>query len=110
VRQSIGITVPEAVRTEVFAMARRGESYETISRYMAGVKLEKILAIRLLSEAAHLRLGEAKKIIHLSPAWKFRRASDEEFQAEALYAVETGRPMHKKRVVRAEQVLKVGNR
>jgi hypothetical protein len=85
--QKTSLTVPEKIRHQVFAMVERGESHEAISQYMARAKLEKILAIRLLAQAAHIGLGEAKKIIHLSPAWEFRRAADDEFHATVYSAV-----------------------
>jgi hypothetical protein len=69
-------------------MADRGESCESISQYMASAKLEKILAIRLLAQAANIPLGEAKKVIHESPAWEFRRASDDEFHASVYRAAQ----------------------
>lgn len=86
-KQITGITAPEPIRQEVFAMAARGESHEALSRYMANLELDKVLAIRLLSQAAHIGLGEAKKIIHYSPAWRFRRTADERFHQMASHAL-----------------------
>jgi hypothetical protein len=110
VKQITRITAPEPIRKEVFAMAARGDSHEALSRYMASVKLEKILAIRLLSQAARIRLGEAKEIIHYSPAWAFRRPADDQFHEMASRALaDTETHKHQGRI-RPAKTLKTGTR
>jgi hypothetical protein len=110
VKQITRITAPESIRQQVFAMAARGESHEDLSRYMASVKLEKVLAIRLLSQAAHIGLGEAKRIIHYSPAWAFRRLSDERFQDMASDALSDLKEHEPEGEIRAAKHVRTGTR
>jgi len=82
----IPIVIPEEVRSVIQQAADRGESVEQLSQRMADMKLEKIRAIKLLRETKKIGLGEAKELIHYSPAWAFRRESDEAFHEELYQA------------------------
>jgi hypothetical protein len=77
--RTLPMTIPVSIREEVRAMAHRGVSTEVMISYMRESGLAKPHSIRLLSEAAHLSLADAKKQIHYSPVWKDRRESDEIF-------------------------------
>lgn len=77
--QVVPIVIPEDIRAKIQDAADRGESPEDLSRLMASLGLEKIIAIKLLSDTTKMGLARAKETIHYSPAWAFRRASDEEF-------------------------------
>ena len=78
------IIIPEHIRSAVREAAVAGETAEILSQRMADMGLEKIVAIRLLADTLHLRLGTAKDLIHCSPAWAFRRADDEAFHESLL--------------------------
>jgi hypothetical protein len=110
VKRDIGLTIPEPVRREVFAMADRGERLEAMSQYMAGANVEKVLAIRLLAQAAHIGLGEAKRIIHMSPAWEFRRTSDDQFHEAAFHALKEFETSVHEADNRHSKTLKTGRR
>ncbi len=82
------MVLPEQLRKEVTTMADRGEPNETLIAYMRSSGLPKPHSIRLLSIAAHIGLGEAKQIVHFSPTWADRRASDDAFHDSAEQAME----------------------
>ena len=54
---------------------------------MRELGLNKIECIKLLREHGGVSLGEAKDIVHLSPAWADRYRADEAFHDEAERAL-----------------------
>ncbi len=78
------ILIPKPIEDAVHRMVANGESTEAIVASMRAMGLSKPYSMALLRDALPITLGEAKKIVHFSPTWDDRRASDEEFQ-EALY-------------------------
>ena len=91
--------IPQELRDSIFSMAASGDSIEAMCQRMADAHLEKIAAIKLLREATHSTLYEAKEKIHFSKAYSGRCVSDEAFhdsvfqvlEAEGLVEAESGR-------------------
>lgn len=81
--------IPPELRDSIFAMVASGESIEAMCQRMADAHLEKIAAIKLLREATHSTLSEAKQTIHFSKAYSDRRASDDAFHASVVQALES---------------------
>ena len=52
--------------------------------HMRASGLPKPVGMRLLADVKGIPLGEAKKLVHFSPVWADRKASDEAFH-EGLY-------------------------
>ncbi len=71
--------IPQDIEDSIFAMAASGEPIEAMAQRMADAKVEKIAAIKLLRQATHSTLYEAKANIHFSEAYSYRRASDDAF-------------------------------
>ncbi len=80
--------LPEALRVQVVSMAEQGASHEALVSRMRSAGLQKPQSIRLLSIATNISLGEAKRIVHFSPVWDDRRASDDAFHETAMQALE----------------------
>ena len=49
---------------------------------------EKVECIRTFTKVSDISLGEAKRIVHFSPVWDDRRASDDAFHETAVQALE----------------------
>jgi ribosomal protein L7/L12 len=80
--------IPQALQDSVFAMAASGESIEAMAQKMADAHLEKIVAIKLLRQATHSTLYEAKANIHFSAAYSYRREADDAFHDSLFKALE----------------------
>jgi ribosomal protein L7/L12 len=80
--------IPQEIQDRIFAMAASGESIEAMAQRMADAKVEKIAAIKLLRQAAHSTLYEAKAKVHSSEAYSYRRASDDAFHDSIFKALE----------------------
>jgi ribosomal protein L7/L12 len=80
--------IPQELRNSIFAMAASGESMEAMCQRMADAHLEKMAAIKLLREATHSTLYEAKEKIHFSKAYRDRCASDDAFHDSVFKALE----------------------
>jgi len=84
--------IPDQIRKNLTAMAARGEGVDAMIARMKQDGLPKVQSIRLLSDVAHIRLGEAKKKVHFSPVWEDRRESDDAFHETALRAFRAAEP------------------
>jgi hypothetical protein len=80
--------IPQSLRDNIFAMSTAGESIETMCQRMADAQLEKLAAIKLLREATHSTLSEAKRNVHLSAAYRARYASDNVFHQSIFKALD----------------------
>jgi len=80
--------IPQEIQDSIFAMAASGESVEAMAQRMADAKVEKIAAIKLLRQATHSTLHDAKAKIHLSEAYSDRRVSDDAFHDSVFKALE----------------------
>jgi len=80
--------IPQELQDAVFTMAASGESVEAMAQRMADADLEKMAAIKLLRQATHSTLYEAKERIHCSNAYSYRRTNDEAFHEELFKALE----------------------
>ena len=55
---------------------------DSFLRFMRQHGCSKIQSIKALMISREIGLGEAKKVVHLSPAWRDRRTSDDSFHAQ----------------------------
>ena len=99
------LVISKALRETVVAMAARGESAERRIALMREKSLPKIQAIRLLSDATHISLAEAKRVVHFSSVWEDRKVADEAFHERAAKALVGLPPKHS--VSEVEQKLKM---
>ena len=59
------------------SLLRTGMTYDEVIRQMRALGWNKIDCIKTLRDHAGIRLGEAKDIVHLSPAWADTYEADE---------------------------------
>ena len=79
--------VDPAIIAEISTMLHSGSGHEASLRKMRDLGLDKIECIKLLREHGGVTLGQAKDIVHLSPAWADRYDSDEAFHDVAESAL-----------------------
>ncbi len=77
--------VPDHEVDRLWASASDQETFLRLLREHGATKIE---CIRTLRNVAHIGLGEAKEIVHFSPTWADRRASDDAFHDAAEQAIE----------------------
>jgi ribosomal protein L7/L12 len=82
-------TIDPAITAEMVAALRTGASPNVAIARMRSLGLNKIECIKLLREFGGVPLGQAKDIVHLSPAWADRYESDEAFHDAAERTLET---------------------
>ena len=75
-----------AARTQTILQSSIG--FEEAIAFLRLQGESKIDTIRMLVVTANLGLGEAKRIVHLSPAWHDRRAHDDAFHDSLVQAVD----------------------
>lgn len=73
--------------TEIRDMLRSGSHHEAVITRMRALGLNKIECMKLLRDFGQLTLGQAKDIVHLSPAWEDSYASDEALHDAAEQAM-----------------------
>ncbi|HEY5331849.1 MAG TPA: hypothetical protein VIJ79_18360 [Acidobacteriaceae bacterium] len=85
------LRIPEDVKAEIAAMNLRGVTVEEMIARMRERGLPKISSIAVLAAVTKVGLGRAKELVHFSPVWEDRRASDDAFH-DSLYeaAVQAG--------------------
>ena len=73
-----------AATLDVAGMLRSGAGRDQVIAKMREAGIDKIDSMKLLRFAAGISLGEAKKWVHLSPAWSDRRQADDDFHESII--------------------------
>jgi ribosomal protein L7/L12 len=81
-------TLDPAIVTEVRAAMQPGYNVDEVVALMRSRGFSKIDSIKFLRDFAGIPLHDGKEIVHLSPAWSDRYASDEAFHDAAERAAE----------------------
>ena len=68
-----------------------GDEYENVIAHLKNNGVSKLQTMRVFCELANISIDEAKRIVHLSQAWKSAYEKDEKLRAVLeKYAVEDG--------------------
>jgi len=76
------------VKGEVVRMLGSGAPTEEVVRSMRSFGLNKIEAMKLLRDHGHMSLAEAKRVVHLSHAWRDHLEADNLLHDQAIEALE----------------------
>jgi hypothetical protein len=86
-----------------------GASVDELVAWLRGYGCSKIECMYILVRSLGLQLEEAKRIVHFSPVWEDRRASDDELH-DALENFITNDPASRGMSDRSESVRPANNR
>jgi ribosomal protein L7/L12 len=82
------LDVAEVTETARIRVAR-GDDDESLLAFLRANGCDKVASIKIVRDVKGVRLGEAKRLVHLSHAWQDRRAGDDELHDQLATRMHT---------------------
>ena len=79
-------SIDPELEAEIARMLHEGDDQSRVVHVMRLRGLDKVESMKMLRDHAGISLAEAKRQVHLSPAWSDRRASDDALHETACKA------------------------